>query len=120
MARRRFQRGHLRLRGDKWVGMWREDVLLPDGTVKRVRKSEIIGTRQDYKTKHLATRGLTDRLKTINSLTYKPRPTATFAEFAAGPMAPPIWRIRCGRMEGWAGPPVDNSRPLRLRLLKWA
>jgi len=63
--------------------MWREDVVLPDGTVQRVRKSEIIGTRQDYKTKCLAKRAFVDRLKEVNSLAYKPRPTATFADFAA-------------------------------------
>jgi len=83
MARRRFQHGHLRPRGNKWVGMWREDVVLPDGTVQRVRKSEIIGTRQDYKTKCLAKRAFVDRLKEVNSLAYKPRPTATFADFGA-------------------------------------
>jgi integrase len=82
MARRRFQRGHLRLRGDKWVGMWRDDVVLPDGTVKRVRRSEILGTKKTYPTKALAKRALDDRLDDVNSLTYRPKPTATFAQFA--------------------------------------
>jgi hypothetical protein len=47
MARRRYQRGHLRLRGKRekvWVAMWREDVIAPDGTTRRIRKSEVLGT----------------------------------------------------------------------------
>jgi integrase len=86
MARRRFQRGVLRLRGKRqkvWVGMWREDVLLTDGSVKRIRKSEVLGALKEYKTKCLAERALQQRLAEVNSLTYKPRPTATFREFAA-------------------------------------
>src|ERR1039457_2284477 len=86
MARRRFQRGTLRLRGKRqrvWVAMWREDVLLTDGSTRRIRKSEVLGSLKEYKTKRLAERALEQRLAEVNSLTYKPRPTATFREFAA-------------------------------------
>jgi hypothetical protein len=85
MARRRYQRGHLFLRGKGrkvWTGKWREDVIQQDGSVRRVRKSEILGTLKEYKTRRLAERALQQRLAEVNSLTYKPRPTATFAEFA--------------------------------------
>jgi integrase len=85
MARRRYQRGHLFLRGKDhkvWIGKWREDVVLPDGSVHRVRKSETLGTVKDYKTRRLAERALEQRLAEANSLTYKPRPAATFSEFA--------------------------------------
>jgi integrase len=85
MARRRYQRGHLRLRGKRqkvWVAKWREDVILPDGSRRRVQKGEVLGTLKEYKTKRLAERALEQRLAEINSLTYKPRPTATFAHFA--------------------------------------
>ena len=85
MARRRYQRGHLRLRGKRekvWVAMWREDIIRPDGTTHRVRKSEVLGTLKEYKTRRLAERALEQRLANVNSLTYKPRPTATFADFA--------------------------------------
>lgn len=85
MARRRYQRGHLSLRGKKakvWVARWREDVIRADGTVSRVRKSEVLGTQKDYKTRRLAERALEQRLAEVNSLTYKPRPTARFREFA--------------------------------------
>jgi hypothetical protein len=85
MARRRYQHGHLRLRGTRqkvWVAMWREDIMLADGTVKRVRRSEVLGSIAEYKTKRLAQRAFQERLAEVNSLTYQPRPTATFAEFA--------------------------------------
>lgn len=86
MARRRYERGTLRLRGKRervWVAMWREDVLLTDGSTHRIRKSEVLGTLKEYKTRRLAERALEHRLSEVNSLTYKPRPTATFREFAA-------------------------------------
>ena len=86
MARRRYQRGNLILRGKsikKWVAKWREDVVRTDGTIHRVQRREVIGTLKEYKTKRLAERALEQRLAEVNSLTYKPRPTATFREFAA-------------------------------------
>jgi integrase len=85
MARRRFQRGHLSLRGTRskvWVAQWREDEVGLDGKVRRVRKKEVLGTLAEYKTKKLAQRELDKRLQEVNSLTYKPRPSATFEEFA--------------------------------------
>jgi integrase len=85
MARRRYQRGHLRLRGKKekvWVAKWREDVILPDGSTRRIQKGEVLGTLAEYKTRRLAERELERRLSEVNSLTYQPRPTATFREFA--------------------------------------
>jgi integrase len=41
-----------------------------------------LGTTKDYSTRKLALRALQDRLSTINSPTYRARPTATFKEFA--------------------------------------
>jgi integrase len=58
-------------------------VLLPDGSVQRVQKGEVLGTLKEYKTRRLAKRELERRLSEINSLNYQPRPTATFREFAA-------------------------------------
>jgi integrase len=86
MARRRFQTGSIRLRGKRrkvWVGKWREDFILPDGSIRRIQKGEIIGTLAEYKTRRLAERALQLRLGEVNSTVYKPRPTATFGEFAA-------------------------------------
>ncbi len=85
MARRRFQRGRLLLRGKKrkkWIGRWREDVI-EAGEIRRIEKSEVLGTLEDYPTRKLALRALEIRLATVNDPCYRARPTATFAKFAA-------------------------------------
>jgi integrase len=88
MARRRYQKGQLILKGKRqkvWIGRWREDVLQPDGTRHRQRRSERMGTLKEYPTRRLAERAL-ERLIAragVNSLDYQARPTASFAEFAA-------------------------------------
>ena len=45
MPRRRFQRGCLIKRGKKpvWVGIFREDRLLTDGTIKRIQRKVVLG-----------------------------------------------------------------------------
>jgi hypothetical protein len=86
MARRRYQKGQLFLKGKKkvWVARWREDTVCPDGTRRRLRRSEVLGALKDYPTRRLAERALEQRLSEakVNSLDYQPRPTATFREFA--------------------------------------
>lgn len=87
MARKRYQRGQLIQKGKKrklWVGRWREDRIRPDGTHYRVRVSEVLGSLKDYPTRRLAERALERRLAEteVNSLSYQPRPTALFEEFA--------------------------------------
>jgi integrase len=88
MARRRYQKGSLvPNRGipanGLWIGRWREDVIQPDGTITRPYKWEVLGTIRDYQTRKLALRALEARLSTVNSPTYRARPTATLAEFAS-------------------------------------
>jgi integrase len=39
VPKRRFQKGTFVKRGDNWVGMWRVDILQPDGTTKREQRS---------------------------------------------------------------------------------
>jgi hypothetical protein len=46
MARRRFQKGQLKLVGDKWIGRWREDVI-EQGIVRRIRRKVLLGTTKD-------------------------------------------------------------------------
>jgi integrase len=86
MARRRYQRGTLVLRGKKgrerWESRFREDVVQLDGSAHRVRRRKILGTLKEYPTRRLAEREQERQLGEVNSLTYKPRPTATFAQFA--------------------------------------
>jgi integrase len=84
LARSRYQTGSLSLRGSKkkvWVGRWREDELLPDGTRRRIHRREVIGTLQQFPTKRLAQRKLDQRISHINSLDYHPDVAITFEQF---------------------------------------
>jgi integrase len=80
MARRRFQKGHVYLDGDKWKGRYREDVITARGT-ERVRREIILGTKRELPTKHLAERRMEVALARINGLDYRPGRVATFEEF---------------------------------------
>jgi integrase len=85
MARRRYQKGRVFLRGSKkvvWVGRWREDLVFTDGTVRRVERSVIFGDERELKTKRLAQRRLDLTLARINSPDYRPGRVASIAEFA--------------------------------------
>lgn len=85
MARRRFQRGSVFLRGTLQpvgVGRWREDVIGPDNKVKRVLRKEALGTKKDFPTKKLALWELERRITPIDSIQYRPLHAATFGEFA--------------------------------------
>jgi integrase len=86
MARRRFQRGSVQLRGKrkpKWVGRWREDAINPQGKPIRVNRKEVLGTKSDFPTKKLALRELELRIAPINSSKYRALRMATFVEFAS-------------------------------------
>jgi len=85
MARRRYQRGYLYLRGKKtpvWIGRWREDVMRTDGSIQRIKRSIVIGTRTEIPTRRLAERRFETMLSRVNSPSYRPGRVATFAEFA--------------------------------------
>jgi integrase len=81
MARRRYQKGQLWLDRKTWYGRWREDVLV-GGVRKRIRRQEAIGSFNNYPTKRLAQRALDDRIAHVNKVSYRPMPTAKFADFA--------------------------------------
>lgn len=84
LARRRFQKGTVFLRGKKsqvWVGRWREDVI-ENGRIRREYRSEVLGSKSDYPTRRLALRELEKRLSAVNDFRYRARPIATFEEFA--------------------------------------
>jgi integrase len=82
LARRRYQRGNVERRGDRWVGRWREDIIGNDGVVRRERRYEVIGTIKDFPTKRLAIRQLDEVLARINAVGYRPGRMATLGEFA--------------------------------------
>jgi integrase len=91
VARRRFQRGSVFLRGKRekvWVGRWREDVIGPDQKLRRVGRKEVLGSKEEFPTKKLALRELSIRLAPINSTNYRALRTATFVQFVA------LWQER--------------------------
>jgi hypothetical protein len=82
---RRFQRGSVYKRGQRkkvWFARWWEDVIAPDGTVKRVHRSEVLGSVAEIPTRRQAEQLLADRLRSINSGEFRPNSTRTFRDFA--------------------------------------
>jgi integrase len=80
MARRRYQRGSLMLRGRVWYARWWEDFFGPEGRCRqqvRVR----LGTLEDFPTKKLATREMEQRLARVNSPLYRGVSTIQFSQF---------------------------------------
>ena len=82
MARRRFQQGSVRRRGNRWEVRWREDVVLADGSVKREQRTTLLSTVAECGTKRLAEREAASFLARVNRLDYRPVKRATFSEFA--------------------------------------
>jgi hypothetical protein len=86
MARRRYQDGSSFLRGrekkQKWIGRYREDVVLADGSVERRRHSVVLGTKAELPTERLARRRLEEILRRVNSPEYRPGRISTVGEFA--------------------------------------
>lgn len=88
MARKRYQRGALQLRGGarkRWALVWREDVVDPKtGAVDRVQRVTHVGMLDDYPTKPLARRRADAILAAagVNDLNYRPRASMTFRETA--------------------------------------
>ena len=87
LARRRYQKGRIFLRGKKnpvWVGRWREDVI-DNGNIRRIERSEVLGSKSDFPTKRLAfSRVGKGELSVVNDPRYTgARPTAKFADLAS-------------------------------------
>ena len=84
MARRRYQKGQILSSKSRqlWLGRYREDTIRPDGTVIRVRRQIVLGTKKELPTRRLAARKLDEVLSRINAREYQPTRIATVAEFA--------------------------------------
>ena len=105
MARRRFQKGRLFLRGKKnpvWTGRWREDVIGADGRVIRIERSQVLGPKTEIPTQRLAERKLEQLLLRVNATDYRPIRVATVAEFA----------------ERWQGEVLVNRKPSTILVSK--
>ena len=88
MARRRFQNGSVRRRGDVWIGRYLEDVE-EHGVIRRkhrtVTLSRIRGSDGKTVTEHMARRLFQPHLDRINSDTYQglqPKKTILFSDFS--------------------------------------
>jgi integrase len=84
VARRRFQRGQLFKSGRRrkvWVGRWREDVLLENGTIGQVRRWQVLGTVADLPTRREAQTLLDARVRTINAGASRPEALINFGTF---------------------------------------
>ena len=93
MIRHRYQSGSLVIRGKRkkvWVARWREPVLAADGTLKSIRRSEVIGTLADFPTKRQARALLESRLHDVNHTLQKPQSSMQFREFVYSQWEPAI------------------------------
>ena len=93
MARRGFQQGSLFQRGTRrklWVARWWEDVIQSDGTLGRLRRSEVIGTVAEFPTRRLAMQVLSQRLGSINSGKARPQSVRTFGNFVKDDWTPVV------------------------------
>ena len=103
VARRRYQKGTVRRRGNTWVLRWREDVVLADGTVERQERKTALGTVAQFPTKRLVERQATSFLaRQVNRLDYRPVKRATFLEFA----------------ENWKQQVIDLLKPSTAKVMK--
>ena len=93
MARRGFQQGSLFQRGTRrklWVARWWEDVIQADGTLGRLRRSEVIGTVAEFPTRRLAMQVLSQRLGSINNGKARPQSVRTFGDFVKDDWTPVV------------------------------
>jgi integrase len=83
MARRRYQRGGIALRGKLWIFRWRDDVI-EEGQLKRVERWVAFAEKKKYGTKREALRDpfVVSKQQEINSPTYRPLHRSNFREFA--------------------------------------
>ena len=93
MARRGFQQGMLFQRGTRrklWVARWWEDVIQVDGTLGRLRRSEVIGTVTEFPTRRKAMQVLSQKLRAINRGEARPQSVRTFEDFVKNDWMPVI------------------------------
>jgi integrase len=93
MIRRRYQAGSLVVRGKRkkvWVARWREPVLAANGSLKSIRRSEIIGTLADFPTQRQARALLESRLHNVNHTLQKPQSSILFRDFVCSQWEPAI------------------------------
>src|SRR5438270_12530276 len=85
LARKRhFQRGSLFQRGKRnkvWVARWWEEIISSEGTVGRVRRSEILGKVSELRTRRQAEELMSLRMRQVNRGSYSVESARTLADF---------------------------------------
>jgi hypothetical protein len=80
----RLQYSSASKRGKKnkvWIGRWREDVAGPEGSIRAVRRSVILGSVEGLSPKREAERELGERLQVINTGKQGPSGSMTLSRF---------------------------------------
>jgi integrase len=93
MTRRRFQRGSIYKKGKRkkvWIARYFEDVIAPDGTLTRIRRSERLGTITEIPTRRQAEQILQDRLRLYNGSDYRPSSSCMLQEYAENRWLPEV------------------------------
>jgi len=93
MARRGFQQGSLFQRGTRrkvWVARWWEDVIHKNGTLGRLRRSEVIGTVAEFPTRRRAMQILSQKLGPINGGKARAQSVRTFGGFVKDDWMPVV------------------------------
>ena len=93
MTRRKFQSGSLFKRGKRrklWVARWWEDMIRPDNSLGRVRRSEVLGPVSEIPSQREARKLLETRLRPINEGRHRPQSTSMFAAFVAEHFEPAV------------------------------
>jgi len=84
LARRRYQAGSIKLVGKKNKVSslrWREDLVGPDGKIRRVRRETVLGSKRDFPTEKLARRRADVLLSRVNRNDYRPGKVVLFEDF---------------------------------------
>ena len=93
MARCQYQNGCLFIRGKRrkvWVGRWRENVILADGSTNRVMRSLVLGPVSEIAGRREARRLLDARLNPVNQGQYRPEATILFSKFVTDYFEPGV------------------------------
>ena len=73
-----------------WVARFYEDIIKPDGVLRRIRRSEVIGTVTEFRTRGDAMQELSKRLNPINTGKYRPQSTKKLRDFVRGDWEPVV------------------------------
>jgi integrase len=93
LARRRYQKGHLRVRGRRnsvWELLWRDDYIKADGSLGRRQTSRVLGLQRNM-TRRQARKAADELLHPLNQGKRLPQSTMTFREFVENYFVPQIF-----------------------------